>query len=605
METTSREQVVAEIVMMTGYTTLALCSASAAFVTVLPVSSGHAADDRGEGVKTVYRSMVEFPRIATPGKMVDFLDERWVEDTHCLTRELNKAETLPEPVLKHENINCTVAASGTVLRRDDGTFGFYYQTTPRFKPWGGIPKDIPAKKWQGGLYKYFLHYATSKDGIHWELPNLGLRRSYLINEKSEIVSVEGEEQMQVKWLDDKHNNIVLSLNEKDADGRQLTGSSGPAGGFCVIDAKQTPHPAARGRYTVLYQSGGLALAYSDDGFQWTAYEGNPFRRQSSDTYNTLMYDPHREEYAVFCRPRWGRGGPDPRAVTRISSKDLLHWGAERIILQTDDRDAPAHGRRKDRGTMKGSKFYTRGRELQFYGFTPKIYQDLYIGCVLVYDTFAAVSWYELVHSYDGLEWKREPRREPFISGTPETWNAGCMGYMAMGSPVEIGDHYYFYTQGSNTLHGYRLISVKDKGRISLVMGARVKKGRFIGYATGIHYPFERQRDKVKIPPHWVDRGMLMTRPFALKAEKLFLNAKVREGGSITVEIRNGRDATDASATTDALKGYGRESCNPIRNADAIKVPVTFKDTDLKALHGQSIRLLMYLENATVYGLSFH
>jgi hypothetical protein len=481
---------------------------------------------------------------------------------------------------------------------------FYYQATPRYRPWSGLPKDIPEKKWTGGLYKYFLHYATSEDGIHWYLPHLGLRNSYVVNKHSEVVCVEGEEEMFVKWLEDKNNNVLLSLNEKDADGGPLTGVAGAAGGFCVIDAHGTPHPAARARYTAFYQNRGFCLAYSTDGLEWTAYPENPVLvGQSSDTYNTLMYDPRREEYAIFCRPRWSRGGPDPRAVTRIASKDLIHWGPERIVLQTDDRDAPAHGRRRLRGET-GKDAYTRGRELQFYGFTPSPYQDMYIGLAMVYDTFAGISWYELAHSYDGLQWKREANREPFIAGTPGAWDAGCIGYMAMGSPMEIGDHYYFYTQGSNTLHGYRLISMEDKGRMALIMAARIKKGRFIGYATGVHRPFERQRESIEIPPYWIDRGTLMTRPFRLECEKIFLNAKVADGGNIIVEVRSGLDAATASTTFDVMKAYDLEHADPIRNIDAIKIPVTFKGADLKPLCAQMIRLRIHMEKATVYGLSF-
>jgi len=591
--------------MLNQRTMAALWAASA---TALPHLPARAAEGREAGTRTVYRSMVELPRVATPGKMVDFLDERWVEDTYCLTRELNRAENLPEPVLKHENINCPIAASGTILRKDDGSFVFYYQTTPRFRPYAGIPKDAPEsvkKKWQGGLYRYFLHYATSEDGIHWDLPDLGLRESYQVNDQSEVVCVEGEKSMLVKRLGDKKNNILLALEEEDSEGNLLTGPSGPSG-FCVIDAKQTPHPAARGRYTAFYQSRGFCLAYSDDGLHWTAYAGNPFRFQSSDTYNTLIYDPRREEYAIFCRPRYARGGVDPRAVTRIASKDLVHWGPERIILQTDDRDAPAHGRRKFRGRTGEAlnALYTRGRELQFYGFTPALYQDLYIGLALVYDTFSSLGWYELVHSYDGLEWKREPMREPFIAGTPDTWSAGMVGYLAAGCPVEIGEHYYFYTQGSNLRHGWTPISMKDKGRLRFIMAARVKKGRFVGYATGVHRPFDRERAAIKIPPYWQDRGMLMTRPFRLACEKIFLNASVQEGGSITVELRSGLDAEPTSSTVALMKAYNSESATPIRAVDAVKIPVTFANADLKPLRGQMIRVLIHLDKATVYGLSF-
>ena len=588
-------------------TMIAVWAGFAASLTIWPSASAPAAEGKKGGAKIVCRSMAELPRIATPGKAVDFLDERWVEDTHCLTRKLSRAELLPEPVLRHDCINCPLAASGTVLRRDDGTLAFYYQTVPRFKPWGGIPKDAPesvkTKRWSS-LYKYFLHYATSKDGVHWDLPNLGLRNSYPVNKNGEIPYVEGDKEMLVEWLDDKDNNIVLSLNEKDRNRRQLTSSAGLAGGFCVIDAKQTPHPAERGRFTAFYGSGGFCLAYSDDGLQWTAYPENPIRQgQSSDTYNVLMYDPRREEYVIFCRPRWARGGPDPRAVTRIVSKDLIHWGPERIILQTDDRDAPAHGRRKLRGKT-GESVFTRGRELQFYGFTPKVYQDLYIGFALVYDTYSKTSWYELTHSYDGLEWKREPRREPFIAPSPGEWTAGGLGYMATGCPMEIGEHHYFYPTAVNWLHNGRLISVQDQGRLRLIAGARIRRGRFVGYATGVHYPFTRPAKVSKVPPYWQDRGMLMTRPFKLECERIFLNARATDGGTTAVEIRDGLDVAPTSATAKAMKAYDRQNVNLIQSVDAIKIPVTFKNADLKPLRGRMIRLRIHLEKATVYGLSF-
>ena len=561
-------------------------------------------------VKVIYRSVSELPRVAAPGTTVDFLDQRWVEDTHCLTRKLNQAELLPEPALRHDNVNCPLNAAGTVLRQDDGTFAFYYQTVPRCKPFS-LPEDTPAsvrKKWdeyRGTLYKYFLHYATSKDGIHWDLPTLGLRKSYPMTPAAEIVFTESEDGMVMQWLDDTNNNILLGLDETDASGHRLTGTSGVGGGFCIIDAKQTPHPAARARYTALYQNGGLCLACSDDGVQWTAYPENPIRvGQSGDTYNTLMYDPRREEYAMFCRPKWSRGGPDPRAVARIPSQDLIHWGPERIILQTDDCDAPAHGRRQV-GDVTDASIYTRGRELQFYGFTPTMYQDLYIGFAVVFDTYASRSWIELVHSYDGIEWRREPRREPFISSVPESWNAGGLYFIAKGSPLSVDGYLYFYATAVNTLHGWHVVAMKDKGRIRWIAAARIRSGRFIGYATGVDTAFSRpDTPKRRIPPYWLDRGMLMTRPFRLNCEHIFLNAKVEAGGSIAVEILSALDAPPASDLAARLEPYRREKANPVPVGDMLRSPVTFRDAELSALHGETVRLRMHLQKATVYGLAF-
>ena len=210
----------------------------------------------------------------------------------------------------------------------------------------------------------------------------------------------------------------------------------------------------------------------------------------------------------------------------------------------------------------------------------------------------------MVHSYDGIDWIREPQREPFIAGEPDTWNAGGVYFMAKGSPVEIDDHYLFYATAMNTLHGGQVISKKHQGKIRWIAGARIRKGRFVGYATGVHHAFKRTATKREIPPYWRDRGMLMMRPFTLDCERVFLNAKIEKGGSIAVEVRNGVDLPTSASPFPITEEYSKENANLIRGADGLKFPVTFKNADLKPLRGESVRLLMHLEKATVYGLSF-
>jgi hypothetical protein len=172
--------------------------------------------------------------------------------------------------------------------------------------------------------------------------------------------------------------------------------------------------------------------------------------------------------------------------------------------------------------------------------------------------------------------------------------------------VEIDDHYLFYATAMNALHGWQVISMKDQGKIRWIAGARIRKGRFVGYATGVHQAFERTATKHEIPPYWRDRGMLMTRPFTLDCERVFLNAKVEDGGSIAVEVRNGVDLPTSDSPFPIMEEYSKENANPIRDADGLKLPVTFKNANLNALRGESVRLLMHLEKATVYGhgLSF-
>ena len=554
----------------------------------------------GAAANVEYRSMLDVPLIATSGKGVDFIDKRWVEHTYFLTRQYNKPEKLPEAVLHHENINYPLAASGTVLRNDDGSLGFYYQTTPRHRPWAGIAEDTPAslkKKWAktGGLYRYYLHYATSTNGVNWEIPNLGLRQTYEVTRNAETITEEGPTTVLVKKLDDKNNNLVLAENEVGADGNVLTASAGVGGGFCVLDARQTPHPASRGRYTALFQRSGFRFAYSDDGLHWKVYpiEERNIYKNSSDTYNTFIYDQRRGLYYLFHRPNTSQVKPscgDARAVARIESKDLIHWENSRIVLDMDELDGPAQGR-----TSPGSP-ETRGRGLQFYGFTVRPYQDIYIGLALVFDSYSLEMWQELVYSYDCLEWRRDPLRKPYITASPGTWNI-ALGYSACGCPIEIGGHHYFYYQGRNNKHSSFLSAAKEKGHLRHICAARVRKGRFIGYITGQQRAFERPDKKKKVVPReWVNRGQLLTRPFKLESDKIFVNAQVENEGSLVIEICNSNGIP--------IEGYREQEAIVIKGKDEIRIPVEFKGGGIGSLRGQKVRLRMHLEKAGVYGLAF-
>ena len=87
--------------------------------------------------------------------------------------------------------------------------------------------------------------------------------------------------------------------------------------------------------------------------------------------------------------------------------------------------ASAVGTRNEARLQDGTP-YPRGRDKQFYGLTVSVLQpDLYLGLASVYEPPSGLMWIELVHSYDGINWIREPNREPFIDrGSEESWDTG-------------------------------------------------------------------------------------------------------------------------------------------------------------------------------------
>ncbi len=491
---------------------------------------------------------------------VDFIDERWVEHTYFLTRKVTQPERfLDEPVIGES----PATSKGTVLPTDDGVV-MWYASPHRV--------ELP-----GALYQHCTRYAVSRDGHAFELPSLGLREH------------EGT----------KQNNIILKHDETDEDGRPLNGAGG-CSGFCVLDAAIQSVPHARGRYTAMFNTrlpgrpGGLCLAYSDDGLRWKAYPENPVRVGSSDTYNNFFFDERLSRYVAYIRPRI-HAGPSRvnRLVGRIESEDMVHWGNDRVVLDTDERDAPAQG---TINIGKDTLGYPRGRDKQFYGLTVTPHQDLYLGFASFYDVVPGTMWSELVHSYDGVHWRREPKRDPFIPLGPEgAWDCGMVFFISAGSPVPIGDYWYIYYTGTNWDHHFQIRSMKEKGRLRMIGAVRLKRGRLVGYETGrVEETGHESNGARAVPPDRADKGDLLTRPFEMGGSALFLNADAKSG-SVVVEI--------CDATGQPLPGLSQKEAIPIRE-DGLRLPVSFQGgASVAKLRGQSVRLRIHLVRASVYGLA--
>ena len=343
-----------------------------------------------------------------------FIDESVVAQTFAMRREAPEPEPLGEgPVLTPG------WAYGSVIR-DPGTglFRMWYMSSPA----------------------YCEYYATSEDGIAWERPKLDLVSPEL----------------------GAGPNAFMSVWQRDAGGAWLVGETGPEG-FSVIDADVQPHPAAKARFTALYLASfgerckmptfcGLCLAHSDDGLHWRADEHNPVIPGWHDTSNCLMYDERTGKYLILGRPPVyvETGTHANRLVSRMESEDLIHWSSPLVILDTDDRDADAFELTDEGRLKKGvdeipeeATVKIRGRDRQFYGMTGFHDAGMYIGLAQMYDVPSGNTWLELVHSRDGLDWIREPRREPYIPSRPDTWERQVRPAMAT-PPVAVGDELWIY-----------------------------------------------------------------------------------------------------------------------------------------------------------------
>lgn len=467
---------------------------------------------------------------------MDFIDARLVEHAYFMERYLT-------PVRKHERnpVFEPLTTVSTVLRDPGGILRMWYETRviqpDNFGPFATPP--------------HCLRYAESDDGVVWRCPELGLR----------------EENGSTA------NNLLMRASETDAAGRPLTGTYGVQG-CCVLDAELGSVPHARGRFTALYStnlepSGGLCLAYSDDGLRWLAYPENPVAR-GSDTFNNLCYDAARERYVLYVRPTRCNAGPRRanRLMALLESRDLVHWGVEQIVLDTDRRDAPAAA------TVDEGIGYPRGRDVQFYGMTVTPYENLFLGLAPLYDVRQASMAVRLLHSYDGVDWRREPLEEDYIPRTPHAWDCQMVAFVAAGSPLRVAGQLFIYYGGCDYDHHYAVAYPDPKpGRRGAGL-AVVPAGRLAGYHAG------------QVP------GELLTRPFILKGPGLTVNVDAQAG-----EVRVGLMTAEGKW----VPGYTLDEAMPIRE-NALRTALSWKDKpDVRALIGQALRLRFAATNAAVHG----
>jgi hypothetical protein len=242
-------------------------------------------------------------------------------------------------------------------------------------------------------------YATSKDGIHWEKPNLGL------------VDFEGN----------KNNNIVWQ--GKGQDGDHWAGPHG-AGIFKDMDEKDPNR-----RYKALFKIEDLSIGFSKDGLHWDEYqacEGDV--TVAGDTHNNALWAPTLNKYVGITRT-WGKMG---REVARIESNDFIHWTKEEVVLEGLDKN------------------------LQPYAMPVFYYGGVYLGLVAIHNQKTDRVHTELTWSPDTKKWNRISPGTPLIpcSDKKLDYDYGCV--YACAYPVFKDNEIQLFYGGSDWLHfGWR------------------------------------------------------------------------------------------------------------------------------------------------------
>ena len=492
---------------------------------------------------------------------IPLIDSRIVAQTFAMKREI----VPPRDVIEGPVLTPGVAY-GSILRGKSGRWRMWYLSDPY----------------------YCEYYATSPDGLKWDLPEL------------DLVTPEVRDEL-------TGPNAFMTKKQTDDQGRWLVGLRGPEG-FCVLDAELTPHPAAKDRFTALYLArfqgeeepvSGLCLAYSRDGVHWRADENNPVIHGWHDTNNMFFYDERLQRYVLYGRPDAyvSHVTLANRLVGRCESEDLIHWTPFQTVLDCDERDSPA-GDLLDEGALRDGSAsedarrrvqlwseitegavneedrpLVRGRSRQWYGLTVFPYGGLYLGFGLMYDVETGHMWLELLHSYDGIDWRREPLREPWIAVQPGRWDFPQLR-VAGSPPVEVGDDLYVYYSSMNTTHHGEVPTGAPAHRSAIGVRA-VPRDRWVAYTAGDQ------------------EGELLTQAID-RPQQITLNARTWDGGTLRAEI------TDASGK--AIPGYSIADSQPLTGDGLSLSPAWQGAPSQEAIDARQIRLRIVARRASVYAI---
>jgi len=453
---------------------------------------------------------------------------------------------------------------------DEGKYKTWYTVGPCPEPEPFSTKDeiLPG-------HNAHIAYAESKDGLVWEIPNLGL----------------------YEYAGNRNNNIVFRGD--------LSGSTrGFHGGSVFIDPTSTEE-----RYKMLYLGiitdeeweaferkypgevdtmarrpdvGGYRCvvavfgAVSSDGIHWESLP-EPLMVQHADTMNTCYFDLARKQYIAYVRA-WqvnervpGFGPPEStswitvgrRSIGRAVSTDFRHFSKPEVVVTTGADMSPSH------------VWYTNCKTT-----FPRC-PDNHVMFPWLWELESDGGSVWLLSSPDAWNWSRVPGGPVVTCGNPGEPDGGFV--VCSGNLLEYPENRWCITYSGNP------IPHKYPGRdINLRQGLFPGLSGASGLAT---WPKGRlvalQCDEI---------GEFATVAVIPPSDRMRLNAVVKPTGYIKVAVRIHGSSEDMSGHTfediDRLVG------------DSLAMPVTWKGDAVIPHQGKPIILRFQLKQAKLFGIEF-
>ena len=392
-------------------------------------------------------------------------------------------------------------------------------------------------------------YAESRDGVHWERPELGL----------------------VEFQGNRRNNII-----------HFTGA------MCV-PAINPPGPPAERFMAVSEYARQLYVCVSPDGINWTR-KPNPVLPFSADTSNQLIYDGALGKYVAFLR-----GFPGRRTTVRCEFDDLNQapWPYDKSE-RTPDRTGTIYIEDELETVMDVDELDPDLRGLDVDHMSANLYEEgVYLGFPGLYRGYPGdtdrrgreghryftqandgVFETQVAVSRDGRQWSR-PDRRPYVRyGLYGELDGGFMA-VAPGL-IRRNDDVFQYYAGNRTTHGI-LDPGGDRG-VGGIFRLVQQKDRFMSISSG------------------QGKGWFCTKVLRHSGRRLQLNIDCGGLGEAFVEIQD--------AAGRPLPGFSMADSDPI-DLNQLSAAVTWRNNpDVSSFQSKAVRLMFSMRRASLYTFQF-
>lgn len=500
-----------------------------------------------------------------------FIDHRFIEHSEGILLRVNPPVKRSEPVLWAEKPweAFTYAFHSIVEDREEGIYKMWYATFDDDQ-WGEV--DMTGDAVAGvGLTKTSICYATSRDGLHWEKPELGL----------------------VEYMGSKKNNIVLDrgFNMK------------------TMSVFKDPHAPSDQRYKMIYdepsEDEGFAVNYNDkrvatsaDGLRWN-FPNKTNLTLHVDTQHIGYWDEKINKYVVYIRVMVNKDGtPTVPFVEPIESNPPVV--APKILrpiralgrLEMDDITAPWPVENL-KMILAADEYDPDESDIYHHGPYPYPFaDDAYFLFPLTYQHFRedessvrndGLNDVQFTASRDGIHWMRYDR-QPYLRrglpGEPDAGDIHCTGYT-----IRKGNYLYqYYTNWPYSHGGFRRLSEEERKNKSNNWGQKQ-----------IRVAIQRLDGFVSADASYTG-GWLITPQLNFEGNRLELNVDVSAMGEVRVEIQD--------ADGKPIPGYGLEDCDRVLYNDVSYTVSWNENSDISALAGRPVRLKVAMTSAKLYAFQF-